>query len=46
MTSEFMAKIGRKGGSVKSEKKSAAVRLNGLKPCREGKQRGRPKKVK
>ncbi|MDD5358268.1 MAG: hypothetical protein PHX80_03925 [Candidatus Nanoarchaeia archaeon] len=44
MTKEFMATIGKKGGSVKSEKKTAAVRLNGLKPCREGKHRGRPKK--
>jgi hypothetical protein len=29
-------------GRIKSIKKTMAVRLNGLKPCRPGKKRGRP----
>ncbi len=33
-------------GSIKTEKKAAASRLNGCKPCKPGKKRGRPKNVK
>lgn len=41
---QFYAEIGAKGGSSKSDKKLAAVRKNGLSPCKPGKFRGRPKK--
>lgn len=30
-------------GRIKSVKKAMSSRLNGLKPCRKGKKRGRPK---
>lgn len=33
-------------GKIKTMKKAMSSRLNGLKPCRPGKKRGRPKKVK
>lgn len=36
--------LGRLGGLVKSERKTAAVRKNCLMPCHEGKRRGRPRK--
>lgn len=36
--------LGRLGGLVKSERKTAAVRKNARMPCHEGKRRGRPRK--
>ena len=33
-------------GRIKSIKKTMACRLNGLKPCRPGKKRGRPRGLK
>jgi len=36
--------LGRLGGLVKSERKTAAVRRNARMPCHEGKRRGRPRK--
>lgn len=33
-------------GKIKTIKKAMSSRLNGLKPCKAGKKRGRPKKVK
>lgn len=41
---EYLSMNGSKGGSVKSEKKAAAVRRNGCAPCRPGRFRGRPPK--
>jgi hypothetical protein len=36
------AEAGRLGGLAKNERKTAANKQNGLKPCREGKRRGNP----
>lgn len=36
------SEAGRILGKIKSIKKSMACRLNGMKPCRPGKKRGRP----
>jgi hypothetical protein len=41
--SRVMSALGRKGGSARSERKSAACRANGMRPCAKGKNRGRPK---
>lgn len=41
---KWYAKMMSKLGKSKSEKKTAAVRKNGLAPCHEGKFRGRPRK--
>lgn len=42
----FLSRWGAKGGSSKSEKKAAAVRKNGVSPCKPGKFRGRPSKIR
>jgi hypothetical protein len=45
MASEAAKELGRKGGTVKSERKAEAARENGAMPEGEGKRRGRPRKV-
>lgn len=46
MSMNLASEAARVLGRIKSIKKTMACRLNGLKPCRPGKKRGRPKKVK
>jgi predicted nucleic-acid-binding Zn-ribbon protein len=40
----YLTKLAKKAGKVKTAKKAAAARINGTKPCRPGRFRGRPPK--
>lgn len=39
---DWYSKLGAKGGSASSEKKTAACKLNARRPCHPGRKKGRP----